>query len=220
MLVGVFAVLSEVYHPATLRPETAQQLIAQLHTLGVGVHSDVDCLLVVEIFLDEIIEVVEVAPRPVGHAYHVMPSGLVETQGIDLPFGDDAFRRPLDGVDIVGNQLGPLAETEGLVAGAVLDVDQLAVAVEVELHCVHPPRRTLLLLRHPFHAVGHPHRLQRLAAYPPASKPGERTLPHRGLRPGLRPAILRFLLAHTRRTIPRLPLHPLPFLIVCVAQRA
>ena len=79
---------------------------------------------------------IEVILRSGRHGDYVFSSGTHEGTGVELAFGNDAFRSIGNGVDIIGNQFGTGHHLEVFPTAAILGVDEHTVLEVVEAETV------------------------------------------------------------------------------------
>lgn len=108
-LVGVFAPFAVADHPATFVSQAAEQLLFQFFPFRVGIAGYVDHPLIFEMAVHKTVHPLQVTVGTSGHRYHVSAPCRDKGGCIQLSFGDDTFRVPLDAVDVVGISSAPVS---------------------------------------------------------------------------------------------------------------
>ena len=130
--VGVLAVGAEGDDAAAFLAKAAYQLVAHLQAVGIGVGGQVDGLHGVEVALHEAVQPGGVGVSAGGHGDDGRAAHFVQGQGVNLAFDDVAAVRPLQRVEVVGDEFGAFHHFEGFLQGAELGVHQSSVLEVVE----------------------------------------------------------------------------------------
>ena len=101
MFVCVLASLPVFEDSTAFSPETTDEFVSQEDAFRVGVGGYENRLFVVEIVLDIIVEIVEVCVRSVRDGDDVVPTALIERQGVHFALRDDTFFLPFYPVDVI-----------------------------------------------------------------------------------------------------------------------